>query len=83
MSESLMSQGASLMLFGMGTVFVFLAVLVVVTYLMSKVVVRFFPEPPEPAPAVRVPVAVPATGGAVDQGTLKVIQAAIDRHRAK
>jgi oxaloacetate decarboxylase gamma subunit len=39
MSEhSLVTQGLELMVFGMGVVFVFLAMLVVVTNLMSKLV---------------------------------------------
>lgn len=81
MQESILSQGANLMLFGMGAVFIFLAVLVVVTTLMSQVVMRFFPEAAEPMPAAPLPSANPTAP--VDAKTLKVIQAAIDRHRSR
>lgn len=81
MQESLLSQGANLMIVGMGTVFVFLTVLVVVTRVMSSIVVRFFPEPAEPLPAAPLPSAKPQ--GPVDARTFKVIQAAIARHRSK
>lgn len=80
MQESIMSEGLGLMVFGMGAVFVFLTVLVLVTICMSSIMARFFPELPEPLPAATVPTAGSAT--AVDAKTLKVIQAAIDRHRA-
>jgi oxaloacetate decarboxylase (Na+ extruding) subunit gamma len=40
-------QAVTLMFYGMGTVFVFLTVLVLVTSLMSRLVARF-PAPPEP-----------------------------------
>jgi len=39
----LFEQGLDLMLFGMGTVFVFLTVLVIVTVLMSAVIRRWLP----------------------------------------
>lgn len=79
MQESLISQGLDLMLFGLGTVFVFLAVLVVVTSLMSVVVVRLFPEPVEPERLRNPSPAQPA----VDSRVLKILQAAVDQHRAK
>lgn len=81
MQESIISQGANLMMVGMGTVFVFLAVLVVVTYFMSSIVMRFFPEAAEPLPAVPKPTTEPQAR--VDANTLKIIQAAIDRHRTR
>jgi len=43
MQDNLIEQGLNLMLFGMGTVFVFLTILVFATTLMSKLVSRFFP----------------------------------------
>lgn len=49
MQDSLIDQGFNLMLFGMGTVFVFLTILVFATTLMSKLVNRFggpLEEPP-------------------------------------
>jgi len=42
--QSLLQQGLDLMIFGMGTVFIFLAVLVAVTALVSVVIRHFFPD---------------------------------------
>lgn len=44
MQETLIDQGINLMLFGMGTVFVFLTILVFATTFMSKIVNRFVPQ---------------------------------------
>ena len=44
MQDTLIDQGFSLMLYGMGTVFVFLTILVFATGLMSKLVNTFAPE---------------------------------------
>ncbi|MFT4636555.1 MAG: oxaloacetate decarboxylase gamma subunit [Arenicella sp.] len=44
MQDSLIDQGLNLMLFGMGTVFVFLTILVFATTLMSTLVNRFSAE---------------------------------------
>ena len=41
MQDTLIDQGFNLMLFGMGTVFVFLTILVFATTFMSKLVNRF------------------------------------------
>jgi sodium pump decarboxylase gamma subunit len=49
------SQGIELLIFGMGTVVVFLSLLVFAVRLMSAAVLRWFPEtpaPPEAAPAI-------------------------------
>ena len=43
MANSLIIEGLTLMLVGMGTVFVFLTVLVAATTLMSRLVMRFQP----------------------------------------
>ncbi len=79
MSEtSLVAQGLELMIFGMGVVFVFLAMLVFVTGFMSKLVNKFAPEPqPVPAPARA------ATPQGVDPQLLKVLSAAVKEHRAR
>lgn len=80
MQDSLMQQGVDLMLYGMGTVVIFLALLVISTMLMSRMVQRFFAEPDEQS--------APATTGdvghdVVDERLLRVIKAALDQHRAK
>ena len=82
MQETLFQQGFDLMLFGMGMVFVFLALLVVCTISMSKVVQTFFPETDETP--VNNPVAPPSTAGIseVDPRTLAIIKDAIRQHRS-
>lgn len=63
----------------MGTVFVFLTLLVFATTFMSKFVTRFFPEQEEPLKAYS-----PApTSQGPDARVLKVIKAAIEQHRAR
>lgn len=78
MQQDIMQQGVDLMLFGMGSVFVFLTVLVIATTIMSSFVQRFLPEAPEPQPA-----APRATASVTDPKLLAVIKAAVDQHRAK
>ena len=77
MEASLISQGIDLMLYGMGTVFTFLTLLVGLTTLMSSTVNRYTKEEP-------------VTGNTdghqihtalVEPKIVKVIQAAIDQHR--
>ena len=64
------------MLLGMGTVLVFLTLLVIVTTLMSSLVMKYAPaqpaSPPTPAPGARLD----------DQTLLAVISAAIHAHRS-
>ena len=82
MDNGILAQGMELMLYGMGTVVVFLGLLVVITSTMSAVVNRYFPEPP-------APVAVPSAGrksGPVPHANPEVvaaISAAIVRHRSR
>ncbi len=81
-SSGLVSEGLTLMVFGMGFVFVFLTLLVFATGLMSKLVTRYFPEvQPQPA-APRA--AAASSGQALDQSQLTaVITAAIHQYRAR
>lgn len=80
MNDELMAQGVELMLYGMGTVVVFLALLVLVTTFMSRLVNRYFPEPETAIPATT---ARPSPAGAVDGRIIAVITAAIQQHRAQ
>lgn len=49
-----MVSGLIVTIVGMSVVFLFLALLVISTNVMSKIVLKFFPEPEKPAaPAVR------------------------------
>jgi len=80
MENSLIEQGFNLMLFGMGTVFVFLTLLIFATGAMSKVILRWFPEKIIEPPAPRKKAAA-TTGAAIPAVTLKIIRAAIEKHR--
>ncbi len=82
MDNSLIEQGFNLMLFGMGTVFIFLTLLIFATGGMSKIILRWFPEKIIVPPAPRKK-ASSSSGASVAPTTLKIIQAAIDRHRKR
>lgn len=77
MSE-LMSDAVNLMLVGMGFVFVFLTILVFLTGLMSKLVIKFAPAPQPAAPAAK-----PASNDNVDDPQLlAVLSAAVAKYRS-
>ena len=82
MNSSLISQGFDLMLFGMGTVFVFLTLLIFTTSAMSAIITKWFPEKAIAAPTPKKKVAA-TTGAAVAPATLKIIQAAVEKHRSR
>jgi oxaloacetate decarboxylase gamma subunit len=79
MQTSLIDQGLDLMLYGMGTVFVFLTILVFATTLMSRIVNAFANtelDPPELKPAQHE--------GVVDAPSAQVLEAiklALKAHR--
>jgi oxaloacetate decarboxylase gamma subunit len=73
--DNLIGQGLELMLFGMGTVVVFLTLLVFITSAMSKLVERFSPAPATPPPGTGRP--------PEDAALLAVISAAVHRHRSR
>ena len=79
MEGSLISQGLELMLYGMGTVIVFLTMLVFATGLMSRLVMRFDPPMSEPRP----PAATDSASTGPDAKTLAAISAAIHQHRTR
>jgi len=81
MDSSLIDRGLDLMLFGMGTVFVFLTILIFATTAMSAVITRWFPEKIVEASKARR--AMPALGSVVAPTTLKILQAAVDQHRKR
>lgn len=68
MQNELIDEGLTLMLAGMGTVFVFLTILVVMMTLMSRLIMRFQ--------------AAPDAAGPTDD-EVAAIAAAITRHRTK
>ncbi len=73
--NELMSFGIELMLVGMGIVFLFLTMLVVVINFMAKIIQRFSPETLVQSPAGR--------SGADDQRMIAAITAAVHRYRKK
>lgn len=80
MQDQLMNQGIELLVFGMGTVFVFLTVLVLITMFMSFIVQRFFPEAAVVA-KVRTAKAVPNKQR--NDELVAVISAAVQKHRSR
>ena len=80
MESTLVSQGLDLLLYGMGTVFAFLTLLVGVTSSMSVIVNKLVIDEPEIAVSATAAGSVQST---VEPRIVKVIQAAIDQHRGK
>ncbi|MBN49611.1 MAG: hypothetical protein CMN85_08720 [Spongiibacteraceae bacterium] len=78
MSATLLEQGLELMYFGMGTVIVFLSLLVVVTSMMSSLARRF--EQPERPAAVRSRKSEGASSGPTP-AVVAAITAAVHEHR--
>ena len=77
MTEDIISQGLELMLFGMGTVIVFLTLLVIATSVMSALLTRYAPAPElGDIDAAAAPASADAT-------LLAVISAAIHKHRSR
>ena len=74
----IVADGLGLSAFGMGTVFIFLIVLIFATSVMSKLVTKFFPEAPA-APAK----AVVAATQVVDPQLSHVLAAAVKEHRSR
>lgn len=77
MQNSLMEQGLELMLYGMGTVFVFLALLVLAILLMSAIIRRLIPTVSD--------VAAHSIAGTPksDKTLLVVISAVIHKYRSR
>jgi len=69
-----MADGLNLMLYGMGTVFIFLTLLVVCTNVMSALIIRFYKEPSFETLA-------PVDSSSRDSRTIAIIEAAIAEHR--
>jgi len=78
MQDSLMQQGLDLMFYGMGSVAVFLMMLVVLTQMMSWFIQRYLPEAPTVTAATESAEQAP-----VDAHLLAIIQAAVNQHRAR
>ncbi|MBT5577416.1 MAG: OadG family protein [Porticoccaceae bacterium] len=79
MDSSLIAQGVDLLIYGMGTVFTFLTLLVGITSLMSSLVNRIADDEAEAMPEGSSPI----VSASVEPRIARVIQAAIDLHRGK
>ena len=82
MQGDIVAQGAELMLYGMGTVVLFLALLVVATTAMSRLVSLYFPDPEPPTVPARQASSRAQTAATVDPQLVAVIGAAIHQHRS-
>lgn len=85
MNETLIQNGMDLMLFGMGSVLMFLTLLALMTVLMSSIVRRWFPEP-EGLVDVKPQSSSPgksSKGKKVDGRVMAAIEGAIEQHRSK
>jgi oxaloacetate decarboxylase gamma subunit len=89
-SSSLMNDGLTLMLFGMGFVFLFLTLLVGATTLMSRIITKYeknvgmLPEDGVPSPTAVIPRHGPlATPHIGDKNLISVISAAVLKFRSR
>jgi oxaloacetate decarboxylase gamma subunit len=78
LSGSILEQGFNLMAFGMGTVFVFLTLLVIATSMMSSFICKFFPEAEQESKP-----SVASAKQKDEQQVVSAIMAAIKLHRSK
>ena len=79
--SQLLLEGVELMLFGMGSVFIFLVLLIFSIRLMARLLARF--AAPAPQRAAVVPAAAKAPAQEPEPDVLAAIQAAIHQHRAR
>jgi oxaloacetate decarboxylase gamma subunit len=79
MDSMIITQGFDLMLYGMGTVFTFLTLLVGVTLVMSWLVNSLVPEDME---LISASVQVPLASETIEPRIVKAIQAALNQHRS-
>lgn len=77
--NEMMSSGVELMLIGMGIVFAFLAMLVVMVNFMTFVIQRFFPE----EPLINVTHLSSASTTHTDASIIAAISAAVHQYRNK
>jgi len=76
--NEMISAGLELMLIGMGIVFAFLAMLVVMVSIMTALIQRFFPAPTVPDVTL-----TSASAGHTDAGVIAAISAAVHQYRNK
>ena len=76
--DSLLAEGIELALFGMGTVFLFLGMLIIATVVMSKIALRLAPLPTRD----NIPYSVNSPQ-VCDDECIAVVGAAVIAHRAR
>jgi len=84
--NSIFNEAITLMIFGMGFVFVFLTLLVFATTAMSNIINKYFPEPQVAPTQASLPASSASglqTAGDDDGNINAVIAAAVARYRAK
>ena len=79
--DNLLSEGLTLMVYGMGFVFLFLTLLIGVTTFMSKMVTKYEPAPQPKAPSPRKG-AAPAVSQSGNDELIAVIAAAVHKYRS-
>lgn len=79
--SQLLLEGVDLMLMGMGSVFFFLALLIISIRLMARTIERFAPAAPARVAATPAPVKVASDMPGPD--VIAAIQSAIHQHRAR
>ena len=76
MDTNLVLEGFKFMLLGMGTVFVFLIIMIVMMNVMSTLIHKFFPEPIPSVPGEET-----KSNNKNDKKIIAAISAAISHHR--
>lgn len=84
MESTVIAQGLSLMFYGVSVVFIFLTLLIFTIAAVSYVIQRWFPDQDRPVLTKKLnkPSATSPPSAAVSRLTLKIIQAAVQQHRA-
>ncbi len=76
--NEMLSSGIEIMLIGMGIVFAFLALMIVMVNIMTYTIEKFFPEP-----AINEIHSASASAGHTEAGVIAAISAAIHQYRNK
>ncbi|MGK0292326.1 MAG: oxaloacetate decarboxylase gamma subunit [Porticoccaceae bacterium] len=79
----MLAQGINLMFYGMGTVFVFLTLLVFFTTVMSTIITRFFSSVELSPPVIETRNLGQLARRIPDQTLLLVLESAIAQHRQR
>lgn len=92
-ASNFLSEGITLMVFGMGFVFVFLTLLVFVTSFMSWIIIKYernvgvIPDDGVPSPTAFIPrhgpLAVQPESVAEDNSVISVLTAAVHKYRSR